>query len=369
MVSFNEKTGKATQPSHIEASQESGKDNSRGNATTGDDNGSSPLHSEKILQSEVQAAILALFASEREFQLSPQVNPEQSGRETAREKTIVPEQSDQELPATILLIDDQSDPANAHLETIGASQGVSENLAVTNVHEYNSQLLAAPPEKTSINSPPRFENAKSATGTVLEGSDDEHYSANPAVETMGLGISNSANDRAHTIESSSTVLTASLGETLIDPPPVATANKAVTGSESANSAVMRKSFVANPNHEPSETHINLRFTDSSSSATLDSRIESVSPVNAPINAPEKMIAGVKKTERKNTSSFRHSPSIKMVSESASAQDIAAGHSSPNSMHISLNADSIEKLAKEVQMSQELAKRLGDLSKRVSNKKK
>jgi hypothetical protein len=459
VVSFNEKTGKALRPSHIEASQETGQGAPHANARQpasgfvpgvlkesgqsaphadappGNLTDKTPLQTEEILRSEVQTAPLALFHPEGETQPSPQVRPEQLSRETAAANTIVPEQSDQEEHSTILLAKNEPHPADPHLETIGAAISSSENIRAPAADEPSSHLLTAPPEKTSIIPPSGLETAKAVTGTQLENSGDERHPADPHLETIGAGISASENLRAPAadepsshlltappektsiippsgletakavtgthlensgderhpadpllktigeaistsenlsvppVETNSHVVTVPLDKTSITPPPALDATKAVTGSDSANGTVATESFASHRENEPSEGHIDLPIPDQLSPATLHSHPEAVSSVNSKIPPPDELIAEDNNAETKNTSASQHSPSIKMVTESTSAQGMAVGHSKPGAMHISLNTESIEKLAKAEQMSQELAKKLDALSKRVSIKKK
>ena len=393
VVSFNEKTGKASRPSHIEASQEagqgahhanarqpargfvpgvlkeSGQSTPHADAPPGNLTDKTPLQTEEILRSEVQTAPLELFHPEGETQPSPQVRPEQLSRETAAANTIVPEQSNQEEHSTILLAKNEPHPADPHLETIGAAISSSENIRAPAADEPSSHLLTAPPEKTSIIPPSGLETAKAVTGTHLENSGDERHPADPHLKTIGAGISASENLRAPAVETNSHDVTAPLDKTSITPPPALDAAKAVTGSVSANSTVATESFVSHREHEPSESHIDLPIPDQLSPATLHSHPEAVSSVNSKIAPPDELIAEDNNAETKNTSASQHSPSMKMVAESTSAQGMAVGHSKPGAMHISLNTESIEKLAKAEQMSQELAKRLDALSKRVSIKKK
>ena len=369
VVSFNEKTGKAARPSHIEASQETGQGAPHANAPPGHLNDKTRLHAEEILGSELQTAPLALFASEGETQPSPQVRPEQLSRVTADANTIVPEQSDQEEHSTILHVNDEPHPADPHLETVEAAISTSENIRAPTADEPNNHLLTAPPEKTSIIPPSGLETAKAVTGTNLKDSLDERHPADPLLKTIGEAISTSENLSVPPVETNSHVVTAPLDKKSITPPPALDAAKAVTGSDSANSTVATESFVSHREHEPSESHIHLPFPDQLSPATLPSHPEAVSSVHSKITHQDELIAEANNAETKNTSAFQHSPSMTMVAESTSAENMAVGHSTPGTMHISLNADSMEKLAKEEQMSQELAKKLDALSKRLSSKKK
>ena len=369
VVSFNAKTGKATRPSHIEASQEAGQGAHHANAPPGHLDDKMRLHTEENPLSEVQTAPLALFPTEGATQPSPQVRPEQLSRETADANTIVPEQGDQEERATILLVNDEPHPADPHLETVGATISTSENIRAPTADEPGSHRLTATPEKTSIIPPSGLETAKTVSGTHLENSADERHPADPHLLAIGEATSVSENVRVPAVETNSRVVTAPLDKTSITPPSALDATKADAGSDSANGTMATESFASHRVHEPSEDHIHLSFPDQLSPATPPSHPEAVSSVNSRITHRDELIAEDTNAETKNTSSFQNSPSIKMVAESTSAQAMAMGHSTPGAMHISLNADSMEKLAKQEQMSQELAKTLDALSKRISSKNK
>ena len=304
VVSFNEKTGKAQRPAHVNATEKA----SHGNVAPPLAESATQLPTERIIRAEAESALQTLVTADAQAPSPNQLRTEQWGPDSNAANIVTRGKSDQEGTSVILGVDGHPGPANLLLETKGTEINHSGSPLLP-VAEASRHLPKAPQEVMSIISAPGLDDAKR----------DDH-TAFP------------------------------------------------------NSNVITEQFESSHAHPPSEARIDIPVTTQATSAALLSGSDAVTGDNVQIIHESALRVPDDNAAMKDPSALRESASAKASAKVPSGMgvgegvDVPAERSTPGTMHISLSATSMEKLAKETQSSQELSQKLDALAKRMSTGK-
>ena len=305
VVSFNEKTGKAQRPAHVNAAGEA----SHGNVAHPLAESATQLPTGRILSAEAESAPQALVTADTPPAPSPnQLRTEQWGPDSDATNIVATEKSDQEGPTVVHFVEGHPEPANLLLETKGTEISHSGSPS-SPVPEASRHLPTAPPEEMSINLAPGLDNAKEDGHTAVPNS---HAITEQFESSHALPPAEGRIDIPVTTQATSAALLSS--------------SDAVTGD-------------------------NVQITHESALRVPDDNAATENPSALPESASAKASA-------KDSSGMGGGEGV----------DVPAAQPIPGTMHISLSVTSIEKLAKETQSSQELKQKLDALAKRMSGGK-
>ena len=304
VVSFNEKTGKAQRPAHVNATGAA----SHGNVAPPLAESTTRVPTERIISAEAESAPQTLVTADTPAPSANQPRTEKWGPDSDATNIVATEKSDQEGPTVVHFVDGHPGPANLLLGTKGTEINHSGSPSPP-VAEASRHLPTAPPEMMSIISAPSLDDAKE---------DD------------------------HTAFPNSNVITEQFESSHAHPPAEGRIDIPVT-TPATSAALLSGSDAV--------TGDNVQITHESALRVPDDNAATENPSTLPESASAKASA-------KESYGMGGGEGV----------DVPAAQPMPGTMHISLSVTSIEKLAKETQSSQELKQKLDALAKRMSGGK-
>ena len=366
VVTFNEKTGKASQPSHVQTSGNSSENASAATSGTLGLKQGTQTTEQKIHATENNESYKSLVAPDADTKPTNTVGHDLDKENSSREDSTVIRARDQTAPEALLFIEEATVQDSQPLQGVGGPINGSENLSAIGVDTVGHVVRPANEE------PRAAQQTTFASTTDILASHLNHASvkspvADSTLKTGESPIDGAGEHQAILVGIKGNVVSAPIKHDPITPIAGVSPLAGLADTTRTNLDTKAGGFPSNTSPEFSEGSLTIPLTNERATenhiATHDSKPE----VNIQTADENKSRSTKEYPGAPDTSTFQPAPSNQAAREGKADNDLLASVS--GSMRISLNANTLEKLAKEAQMSKELDEKLHALSLRVQKNKK
>lgn len=368
VVKFNEKTGKASQPSHVQTSGHSSENASAERSGTLDLKRGAKTTEQKIHAAENNDSYKSLVAPDADTKPTDTFGHDLSIENASREDSTVARERDQTAPEALLFIEEATIQDSQPLHGVDGPINGSENLSAIGVDTEAHVVRPANKEPGAAQ-----QTAFSSTTDILA-SHLTHASVKSPVADSILKADDSPIDGAGDHQAILVGIKGNVVSAPIEDDPITTI--AGISPPAGLADTTRTNLDTKADGLPSNTP--LDFTEGSLAIPLANERatknhiathDSTPDVNIQTADENKSPAAKEYPGAPDTSTFRQAPSIDGARDGDTHTEHDHSASVSGSMRISLSANTLEKLAKEAQMSKELDEKLHALSLRVQKNKK
>ena len=365
-VTFNEKTGKASQPSHVQTSGNSSENASAATSGTLGLKRGTQTTEQKIHATENNESYKSLVAPDADTKPTDTVGHNLDKENSSRKDSTVIRARDQTAPEALLFIDEATVQDSQPLHGVGGPINGSENLSAIGV-ETEGHVVRPANEEPRAAQQTTFVSTTDILASNLNHASVKSPVADSTLKTGESPIDGAGEHQAILVGIKGNVVSAPIKHDPITPIAGVSPLAGLADTTRTNVDTKAAGFASNTPPVFSEGSIAIPLTNEQATENHIATHDSTPDVNIQTADENKSPSTKEYPGAPDTSTFQPAPSNQAAREGKADNDHSASVS--GSMRISLNANTLEKLAKEAQMSKELDEKLHALSLRVQKNKK